>query len=387
MAHGLTKDDMNSLLEVSKNESSILEPFLGKDKKEPSKSSKRMRLWPVRSAPPPSTETPNGNPQKPTGQSSSSSPSSSGREPPSPFAKDNGPSALLKALIGLVIYLIIGIVCFSLLHNDLGGTLSTTTLVDALYFAIVTMTTVGYGDIIPNSTVAKLFTCAFVFIGFGLIGALVSGLANYLVEKQEKILVRKVYNKYRKQRGGEEDEDSVISAEWKAMVAGVLVLVLFVLGLLALQYWEGMSFIDAFYCVCVTVTTLGYGDQSFETQAGRIFAIFWILSSTVCVAQFFLYLAEVRTEERQYEIAHWALCRRTTTSDLEAADLDGDGVVSKAEFLIFKLKECGKIEQADLVDFVREFNELDYDHSGTLCASDLRLKQQSDQANGSAPAA
>jgi Ca2+-binding EF-hand superfamily protein len=61
---------------------------------------------------------------------------------------------------------------------------------------------------------------------------------------------------------------------------------------------------------------------------------------------------------------------------------------SKAEFLIFKLKECGKIEQADLVDFVREFNELDYDHSGTLCASDLRLsQQQSDQANGSATAA
>jgi len=55
--------------------------------------------------------------------------------------------------------------------------------------------------------------------------------------------------------------------------------------------------------------------------------------------------------------------------------------------LIFKLKECGKIEQADLVDFVREFNELDYDHSGTLCASDLRLSQQSDEAKGSATAA
>ncbi len=60
---------------------------------------------------------------------------------------------------------------------------------------------------------------------------------------------------------------------------------------------------------------------------------------------------------------------------------------SKAEFLIFKLKECGKIEQADLVDFVREFNELDYDRSGTLCASDLRLSQQSDEAKGSATAA
>jgi len=63
------------------------------------------------------------------------------------------------------------------------------------------------------------------------------------------------------------------------------------------MFCEGFSFIDAFYCVCVTVTTLGYGDESFTTKAGRVFAVFWILS--VCVVQFFLFLAESRTEERQ----------------------------------------------------------------------------------------
>jgi len=230
---------------------------------------------------------------------------------------------IVKALLGLGLYLMVGIICFSLLQQELRG-VTTSTLVDALYFSIVTMTTVGYGDLVPQGVVAKLFTCAFVFVGFGLVGVLVSGAANYLVEKQETILARKFH-----QQESDEivDDDEVVGAKWKTAIAGAMVLVLCVTGVLMLMFCEGMSFIDAFYCVCVTVTTLGYGDESFTTEAGRVFAVFWILSSTVCVAQFFLYVAESRTEERQRQLAVWALSRPTTKSDLEAADLDGDGVV------------------------------------------------------------
>lgn len=253
--------------------------------------------------------------------------------PPPQFLKEGGGSStLLKALIGLVVYLLAGIVSFSMLEDELEGS-STVTLVDALYFAIVTMTTVGYGDLVPRTVGMKLFTCAFVFIGFGLVGALVSGAASYLVEKQEKILVQKIYKKYKKKDKKDvrfddvADDNDVVAAHWKAAVSGIMFGILFIAGVLVLIYCEEMSFIDAFYCVCVTVTTLGYGDHSFRTTNGRLFAVFWILSSTVCVAQFFLYLAESRTEERQHELACWALSRPTTPSDLEAADLDGDGVV------------------------------------------------------------
>lgn len=255
---------------------------------------------------------------------------------PPQFAQEGeGISTLLKALIGLVSYLLVGIVSFSLLQGQLQG-VSTSMLVDAMYFAIVTMTTVGYGDLVPQSVGAKLFTCAFVFVGFGLIGVLVSGAANYLVEKQEKILVRKVHLKHKHEKCNSEevvDNDEVVAAKWKVAISGAAVLVLFITGVLVLMFCEGQSFINAFYCVCVTVTTLGYGDQSFHTKTGRIFAIFWILSSTVCVAQFFLYVAESRTEERQYQLAAWALSRPTTQADLEAADVDGDGTVRCVQFL------------------------------------------------------
>ncbi len=55
--------------------------------------------------------------------------------------------------------------------------------------------------------------------------------------------------------------------------------------------------------------------------------------------------------------------------------------------MLYKLKECGKIEQSDVVDFLKEFDALDYDHSGTLCHSDVLLSQQSADAEQSAPAA
>ena len=48
---------------------------------------------------------------------------------------------------------------------------------------------------------------------------------------------------------------------------------------------------------------------------------------------------------------------------------------SPAEFVIFKLKEMGKIEQNDLNDILKEFDALDIDNSGTLSSRDLNLAQ------------
>ncbi|KAL6195919.1 hypothetical protein ACLB2K_029536 [Fragaria x ananassa] len=64
-----------------------------------------------------------------------------------------------------------------------------------------------------------------------------------------------------------------------------------------------------------------------------------------------------------------------TNVDLEAADLDDDGVVGAAEFVIYKLKEMGKINQEDIRLVMEEFEALDVDQSGSLSVSDLTLAQ------------
>lgn len=42
--------------------------------------------------------------------------------------------------------------------------------VDSLYFSVVAVTTVGFGDLAPTTDGAKLFTVAYILIGLGIIG-------------------------------------------------------------------------------------------------------------------------------------------------------------------------------------------------------------------------
>ena len=48
---------------------------------------------------------------------------------------------------------------------------------DAFYFTIITLTTVGYGDLAPQSDAAKLFTMFYILVGLGIIGSFVALIA------------------------------------------------------------------------------------------------------------------------------------------------------------------------------------------------------------------
>ncbi|KAF3453318.1 hypothetical protein FNV43_RR03758 [Rhamnella rubrinervis] len=270
----------------------------------------------------------------------------------------------------------VGALCFYLVRHQIKGQ-KTDGILDAVYLCIVTMTTVGYGDLVPNNTVSKLLACAFVFTGMALVGLILSKGADYLVEKQEQLLTKALHIRQKVDNCEILKEAETNRVRYKCILVFILLLLLIIIGTIFLHTVEKLDLVDAFYCVCSTITTLGYGDKSFSTKAGRIFAVFWILTSTVCLAQFFLYVAELNTERRQRELVKWVLTRKVTNVDLEAADFDNDGNVGLADFVIYKLKEMGKISQEDISLVMEEFEELDVDQSGTLSASDIALAQSS----------
>ena len=45
---------------------------------------------------------------------------------------------------------------------------------DSFYFCVVSLTTVGYGDIAPKTTFGKLFTCLYLLVGVAIIASLVN---------------------------------------------------------------------------------------------------------------------------------------------------------------------------------------------------------------------
>jgi len=52
-------------------------------------------------------------------------------------------------------------------------------LINALYFSVVTLATVGYGDLHPTSDAAKLFTVFYILFGLGIIAAFISELTKH----------------------------------------------------------------------------------------------------------------------------------------------------------------------------------------------------------------
>ena len=49
--------------------------------------------------------------------------------------------------------------------------------IDALYFSVVTLTTIGFGDLVPTSGVTKMFTVVYSLLGIGIIASFVASLA------------------------------------------------------------------------------------------------------------------------------------------------------------------------------------------------------------------
>jgi hypothetical protein len=51
--------------------------------------------------------------------------------------------------------------------------------VDALYFSVVALATVGFGDLTPTTDGAKLFTVGYILAGVGIIAGFASELAKH----------------------------------------------------------------------------------------------------------------------------------------------------------------------------------------------------------------
>uniref|UniRef100_A0A2P2K3L1 Calcium-activated outward-rectifying potassium channel n=1 Tax=Rhizophora mucronata TaxID=61149 RepID=A0A2P2K3L1_RHIMU len=284
------------------------------------------------------------------------------------------PQSLRKVAVFLAVYLGVGTLCFYLVEDDIKGK-KTYAMLDALYFSVVTMTTVGYGDLVPDSSSAKILCCFFVFTGMALVAFVLSKAADYLLEKQEILLVKALHMQQKMGPTEALKDIETNKLRYKCLLVLGILFVFMVVGTIFLTLVEDLDPIDAFYCVCSTITTLGYGDESFSTGIGRMFAVFWIMISTTGLAQFIYYTTDLFTETRRRAFVKRVLARRVTLEDLEAADIDDNGVVGVAEFITYKLKEMGKISQEDISQVMEEFEKLDVDQSGTLSVSDLALAQ------------
>uniref|UniRef100_A0A6N2NGU7 Potassium channel domain-containing protein n=1 Tax=Salix viminalis TaxID=40686 RepID=A0A6N2NGU7_SALVM len=282
------------------------------------------------------------------------------------------PLIVRQAFVGVVLYILVVVLVF-LVSGSFRGT-TTFKPVDALYFTVVTLCTIGYGDIVPDTTFTKLFTCGFILVGFGIIDILLNGLVTYICDRQEAFLLSTMDGSAPStmvQAYMIDKSKGRMRIRSKVVLASAVVIVCIAVGTITVHYLEKLDWVDSFYLAVTSVTTVGYGDFAFTTLTGRCFAIIWLLVSTLAVARAFLYLTELRIDRRNRRIAKWVLQKKMTLGDLVAADLDNDGSISKSEFVIYKLKEMGKIAEKDILQICNQFDSIDSVNCGKITLADL----------------
>ncbi len=82
--------------------------------------------------------------------------------------------------------LLVYVAALAVLDAERGGTGSIQTIQDGLWWAFVTITTVGYGDYFPVTGTGQLVAVGVMIGGIALIGVVTATLASWIVEKVEQ---------------------------------------------------------------------------------------------------------------------------------------------------------------------------------------------------------
>lgn len=84
-----------------------------------------------------------------------------------------------RALLVIVLTLLAGAVLF---YTRIEGW----SFLDSLYFAVMTMSTIGYGDFVPRSPESKLFTIVFAVLSIGVFAAIVTKIVKIVLEQKKR---------------------------------------------------------------------------------------------------------------------------------------------------------------------------------------------------------
>ena len=137
---------------------------------------------------------------------------------------------------------------------------------NAAYFVIVTLTTVGYGDLSNHGDGVKIFAVLFIFSGAAIVISLLGHLVSKMLDREEAAFVDFL-------RGRKKARDSPFlhgrrplkpsgwsDSHYKLAVSIATFGLLVAIGTAVFAFADKLDFVDAIYVTIVSVTTVGYGD-------------------------------------------------------------------------------------------------------------------------------
>ena len=161
---------------------------------------------------------------------------------------------------------------------------------EALYFSVISITTVGYGDIVPMSTGGKVANLLFTMVSFCGLFIIARVVIGYIVENQIDAVIKRIKSKKKQrlpkwrdltkeatdlQKLADDAQDEIEEEIDEAITTGrdlriyFHMLIYFVWLLMwtmfyALHEDEGLSWFDSFYLGVITSTTIGMYTNGIE---------------------------------------------------------------------------------------------------------------------------
>lgn len=286
----------------------------------------------------------------------------------------------LTMLVGL--YLLAGAWVFMLLTPEfesqgITGVVNETTYLDAVYFILVTLTTVGFGDIVPveDETASKIFLSIYIPLSLVLTGVLLE-VTDFLfqidvleLEEDEEEMDRKGRRRFWS------------PARKKFAFSIIVVILLIVAAALFFCLYEGFTVVNAIYFSVVTLSTVGYGDITPSTESGRWFSIFWIGVGVIalfrCVGALMDLMLEARKkawmDNRNERSARVARHLSTKIGRIEMSNVtDTDAIKNcskqelidaliRMEYVVYKLNLKGNVSLEELRELNTAYKALTVD--------------------------
>uniref|UniRef100_A0A7S4B0P3 Potassium channel domain-containing protein n=1 Tax=Chrysotila carterae TaxID=13221 RepID=A0A7S4B0P3_CHRCT len=211
--------------------------------------------------------------------------------------------ASLIALFALFFYILVGTVVYQKLAYDQGWT-----TIDATYFCLVTMSTVGYGDLVPLTTGNRAFTVVMIFVGIIFVFTTVSsavGLIMRPISDAGRALMERLFPQrpIDINRNGQPDfmapRHPVIFYSKNLLPSILLNTFIQLISAAVFLAFEEWDFGESFYHCLVTATTVGYGDITTRTQGGRLWACFHIMISVALLGELLSSVDELRQTRKR----------------------------------------------------------------------------------------
>uniref|UniRef100_A0A8D9BNM9 Open rectifier potassium channel protein 1 n=2 Tax=Cacopsylla melanoneura TaxID=428564 RepID=A0A8D9BNM9_9HEMI len=150
------------------------------------------------------------------------------------------------------------------------------TYYNSFFFALTTLSTIGYGNLHPSTSLGRIVVIIYALFGIPLNGIVLTKLGELF--SSTFITVHRRYKTERYESRAEMTIDIILY-----LIPGIF-LFIFVPAII-LVYFEGWTFDESVYFAFVTLTTIGYGDlvagQTNNTKEFydiyKVFLIFWIM--------------------------------------------------------------------------------------------------------------